>query len=80
MNKNVNQTNAGVVAGKVTNFVIVLTQIVFLILKFCGAIDWDWVWVMSPGWMTFCISNGLLFLGNIIKGLVVSSIFDDMNG
>lgn len=27
----------------------------FIILKLCGVIDWDWVWVLSPLWITAII-------------------------
>lgn len=26
--------------------------VVFLILKLCGVIDWSWVWVLSPFWIS----------------------------
>ena len=25
-------------------------QIVFIVLKLCGVIDWKWGWVLSPTW------------------------------
>ncbi len=28
-------------------FISFLT-ILFVLLKFCGAINWDWIWVFSP--------------------------------
>lgn len=32
-------------------------QIVFIVLKLCGVIDWKWGWVLSPTWGTliFCV-------------------------
>ena len=29
--------------------------IVFLVLKACGVIDWSWVWVLSPIWITLAL-------------------------
>lgn len=26
-------------------------QIVFIVLKLCGVIDWSWWWVLSPTWI-----------------------------
>lgn len=27
--------------------------IVFMVLKLCKVIDWKWVWVFAPVWITF---------------------------
>lgn len=43
MNHNVNVTFGG--------FVPMLT-IAFIVLKLCGQIDWSWLWVLSPLWIT----------------------------
>lgn len=44
MMKNNNESNGGGMG-----FFSVL-QIVFIVLKLCGAIDWKWRWVLSPTW------------------------------
>lgn len=28
-----------------------LLQIVFIVLKLCGVIDWKWLWVLAPAWI-----------------------------
>lgn len=28
-----------------------LLQIVFIVLKLCGIINWSWIWVLSPIWI-----------------------------
>lgn len=33
-----------------------LLTIVFIVLKICGVIDWSWIWVLSPIWITAIIS------------------------
>ena len=38
-------------------------QIVFIVLKLCGVIDWKWVWVLSPTW------------GSIIFYVVIAIIY-----
>ena len=38
------------------SFTAALT-IAFIILKLCGVISWSWVWVVSPIWITFCLST-----------------------
>ena len=30
-----------------------LLTIVFIVLKLCGVINWSWVWVLSPLWISF---------------------------
>lgn len=37
-----------------------LLTIVFIVLKLCGVIDWSWVWVLAPIWISLCL--GLLFI------------------
>ena len=39
-----------------------LLTIVFIVLKLCHVINWSWVWVLSPIW----ISWALIFVGFII--------------
>lgn len=38
-------------------------QIVFIVLKLCGVIDWKWAWVLSPMW------------GSIIFYVVIAIIY-----
>ncbi len=42
-----------------------LLTIAFIVLKLCHVIDWSWLWVLSPLW----ISAGLVIL--IIIALIV---------
>lgn len=30
-----------------------LLTIAFIVLKLCGVINWAWVWVLSPLWISF---------------------------
>jgi len=46
-------------------FVSVLT-IVFIILKLLDKIDWSWWWVLSPVWITFCVTILVLIVVGII--------------
>lgn len=29
-----------------------LLQVAFIILKLCGVIDWSWIWVLCPMWIS----------------------------
>lgn len=37
-----------------TGFFEILT-IAFIVLKLCGVINWNWVWVLSPIWADLII-------------------------
>ena len=32
-----------------------LLQLVFIVLKLTGYIDWPWLWVMAPTWICFVL-------------------------
>lgn len=62
-----NSTSANVGGG----FTGILT-IVFITLKLLGKIDWPWVWVLSPIWISIAIVVIILlvvFLVYKIKGV-----------
>lgn len=47
-----------------------LLTIVFITLKLCGVINWSWLWVLSPIWITaglvcFVVAIILVVLGFI---------------
>lgn len=47
-----------------------LLTIAFIVLKLCGVIDWSWVWVLSPLW----ISVALFLVVAIIMLIVIAII------
>ena len=63
--RNSNRSNSGY------GIVSILT-IIFVVLKLTNNIDWSWVWVLSPIWITLIIGAGLfaivLIVGKIKKG------------
>jgi hypothetical protein len=44
-NQNDNKSSGGLGLGGVLT-------IIFVVLKLCGLIDWSWVWVLSPTWIS----------------------------
>jgi len=32
-----------------------LLTVAFVVLKLCGVINWPWVWVLSPIWISFSL-------------------------
>jgi hypothetical protein len=43
-----------------------LLTIVFITLKLLGKIDWPWVWVLSPLWISIGIVLGILAIAGMI--------------
>ena len=50
-----------------------LLQITFIVLKLCGVIDWSWIWVLAPLWISVAfvvlmlIIFYLIFVRPIVK-------------
>ena len=40
--------------------------LLFTGLKLAGSIDWSWIWVLSPFWITFIIG----FAANVALGVI----------
>ena len=50
-------------------FISVLT-LIFVVLKLTGLIDWSWVWVLSPVWISgllFVSAFAIILIGGRIK-------------
>ena len=45
-----------------------LLTLVFIVLKLCHVIDWSWVWVLSPLWISFSIAIGII-IGVVLIGV-----------
>ena len=45
-------------------FFISALTILFIYLKMTNQIDWSWLWVLSPLWISFSIS--IIILGTIV--------------
>lgn len=39
-----------------------LLQIVFITLKLLGKIDWSWIWVLSPIWISIALVGVIIFI------------------
>lgn len=62
-NKSVSVSIGGGFSGALT--------IAFIVLKLCHVIDWSWVWVLSPLWISAAIA--VLVLLVILIVFVISS-------
>lgn len=43
-----------------------LLTIAFIVLKLCHVINWSWVWVLAPTWISIAVSLVLFSLAVII--------------
>ena len=59
-----NNNNSATTGGGI-GFVGLLT-IVFIVLKLCKVINWSWVWVLSPIWISAALATLLLVILIII--------------
>ena len=41
--------------------------IIFVVLKLVGVIDWSWVWVLSPTWISLALLLLLVIIGIVCK-------------
>lgn len=44
--------------------------IAFIILKLCKVIDWAWVWVLAPIWMSWVLAVVIIIIPLIIGWIV----------
>ncbi len=50
---------------------VTLLWIIFLILKLTQVIDWKWLWVFSPIWISASAAVGLGLLFLLVVGLIL---------
>lgn len=67
MSKNTKTTTTGI-------SLLGVLQIVFIVLKLCGLIDWSWWKVFIPMWIDLGIIAGFLLLYLVI--LIIAYIYD----
>ena len=46
-----------------------LLQVAFIVLQLCGIINWSWLWVLAPTWITAAIAVLLLSIAFILASL-----------
>lgn len=59
-----NSSNRGIASGGVG--IGGLLGIAFVILKLCKVIDWPWIWVLAPFWITAVITIILIITAIIL--------------
>jgi hypothetical protein len=58
---------------KSSDFMLYGLQLVFIHLKLSGAIDWSWIWVLSPLWIAIAIG---LIMGFFISFFMRPPMFN----
>jgi hypothetical protein len=65
MNNNSSNNTKAQASGGCIGFVGLLT-IAFIVLRLCGVINWAWIWVLSPIWISAALVVGILLIAGII--------------
>ena len=47
-----------------------LLTIAFIVLKLCNVIDWSWIWVLSPLWISAGLAIVLIVVILIVVGFL----------
>ena len=47
-----------------------ILTLIFIILKFTGTIQWSWIWVLSPIWITLALIVVLIIFAAVIGFLM----------
>lgn len=47
-----------------------LLTIAFIILKLCHVIEWAWVWVLAPLWMSLAFSLVLVIVVLVVAAII----------
>jgi hypothetical protein len=60
-----NKENTTIASGAWTGFYSLLT-VAFIVLKLTGVINWSWLWVLSPLWISAILTIIILLILLII--------------
>ena len=52
-----------------------LLTIVFITLKLLGYIDWSWIWVLSPIWLSFGLVLAIMLIVFIV--VLIKAVIED---
>ena len=68
-NKSSNNSNTTTVSGGI-GFSGLLT-IVFIVLKLCGVINWSWIWVLAPMWVSVALCVTIILIVAIFSFIIM---------
>ena len=50
----------------ISNGLAITLTVVFIVLKLCHVIDWPWIWVLAPLWITVVVVAIIMIIFGII--------------
>ena len=50
----------------ISNGLAITLTVVFIVLKLCHVIDWPWIWVLAPLWITVAVVAIIMIIFGII--------------
>jgi hypothetical protein len=67
-----------IVVKKETYSLSTILGVLFITLKLCHVINWSWVWVLCPFWISFALVFGFIAFVLFIMclGVIASAILD----
>ena len=48
-----------------------LLTIVFIVLKLCGVINWSWIWVLAPMWVSVALCVTIILIVAIFSFIIM---------
>lgn len=64
MNKSSNNNSKSTSGG--IGFFGILT-LIFIVLKLCGVINWSWIWVLAPSWISIILTITIIIVALFIE-------------
>lgn len=46
--------------------IALMLSVMFMVMKMCGVIDWDWIWVFAPLWVILAGYLSVWLIGLVI--------------
>lgn len=50
----------------ISNGLAITLTVVFIVLKLCHVIDWPWIWVLAPLWITIAVVAIIMIIFGMI--------------
>lgn len=50
----------------ISNGLAITLTVVFIVLKLCHVIDWPWIWVLAPLWITVAVVAIIMIIFGMI--------------
>lgn len=44
-----------------------MLTLIFIVLKLCGVINWSWIWVLAPTWISIILTITIIIVALFIE-------------